>query len=115
MDFQLKEIILNCTLKLYKITPLETANELKVMMKFYGGYKYKSSSKRKRDRLGKKRFLAQLRNDPVLVPVPFCAPGQSPYTTSLGKLVPADLVSALKKQADDAVDVSWGLHHQQDC
>ena len=37
MDFQLKGMILNITLKSYKIMPIEGANELKVMMKFYGG------------------------------------------------------------------------------
>ena len=42
MDFRLKGIILNCTLKSYKITPIESANVLRVTMKFYGGFKYKS-------------------------------------------------------------------------
>ena len=40
MDFWLKGIILNCTLKSYKITHIESARELMVMMEFYGGYKY---------------------------------------------------------------------------
>ena len=56
---------------------IESANVLKVTMKFYGGYKYKSPSKRRRDRLRKKKFLAKFRKDPVLVPVPFLEPGQS--------------------------------------
>ena len=77
MDYQLKGLILNCTLKSYAITPTESANVLKVTMKFYGGYKYKSPRKRRRDRLRKKKFLAKFRKDPVLVPVPFLEPGQS--------------------------------------
>ena len=115
MDFQLKGIILNYTLKSYKITPIESANELKIMMKFYGGYKYKSPSKRRRDRLRKKRFLAQFRNDPVLEPVPFLGPGQSPHSTFQDVPVPAVLATALIKQTEDAVEVLWGLHHQQNC
>ena len=71
MDYQHKGLILNCTLKSYAITPIESANVLKVTMKFYGGCKYKSPSKRRRDMLRKKRFLAKYRKDPVLVPVPF--------------------------------------------
>ena len=42
MDYQLKGLILNHTLKSYAITPIESANVLKVTMKFYGGYKYES-------------------------------------------------------------------------
>ena len=38
MDFRLKGIILNHTLKSYKITPIESANVLRVTMKFYGGF-----------------------------------------------------------------------------
>ena len=84
MDYQFKGLILNHTLKSYAITPIENANVLKVTMKFYGGYKYKSPKKRRRDRLRKKRFLAKFRKDPVLVPVPFLEPGQSPHPVSLG-------------------------------
>ena len=36
MDYQLKGLILNRTLKSYAITPIESANVLKVTMKFYG-------------------------------------------------------------------------------
>ena len=38
MDFRLKGIILNHTLKSYKITPIESANVLRVTMMFYGGF-----------------------------------------------------------------------------
>ena len=78
MDSRLKGIILNCTLKSYSITPIESANVLKVTMKFYGGYRYKSPSKRRQDRLRKEKFLAKFRRDPLLVPIPFLKPYQSP-------------------------------------
>ena len=70
MDSRLKGIILNHTLKSYKITPIESANVLRVTMKFYGGFKYKSPSKRRRDKLRKEKFLAKFRRDPILVPSP---------------------------------------------
>ena len=84
MDFRLKGIILNRTLKSYKITPIESANVLRVTMKFYGGFKYKSPSKRRRDKLRKEKFLAKFRRDPILVPIPFLEPGQSPPPAVLG-------------------------------
>ena len=84
MDFRLKGIILNHTLKSYKITPIESANVLRVTMMFYGGFKYKSPSKRRRGKLRKEKFLAKFRRDPILVPIPFLEPGQSPSPTILG-------------------------------
>ena len=39
MDYWLKGLILNHTLKSYTITPIESANVLEVTMKFDGGYK----------------------------------------------------------------------------
>ena len=101
MDYQLKGLIFNCTLKSYAITPIESANVLKVTMKFDGGYKYKSPSKRRRDRVRKKRFLAKFRKDPVLVPVPFLEPGQSPHPVSLGGPVLATMEAALLKQVHE--------------
>ena len=71
MDSQLKGLILNHTLKSYTIAPIENNNVLEVTMKFYGGYKYKSPSKRRQDRLRKERFLAKFKRDPLLVPIPF--------------------------------------------
>ena len=47
MGSRIKGFILNCTLKSYTITPIGSANLLKVTIKFYGGYKYKSLSKRR--------------------------------------------------------------------
>ena len=77
MDSQLKGLILNRTLKSYTIIPIESNNVLEVTMKFYGGYKYKSPSKRRRDRLRKERFLARFKRDPLLVPIHFLGPGHS--------------------------------------
>ena len=78
MVLRLKGIILNCTLKSYRITTIESANVLEITMKFYWGSKYKSPSKRRRDRLRKEKFLAKFRRDPLLVPTPFLEPDQSP-------------------------------------
>ena len=114
MDYQLKGLILNCTLKSYDITPIESPNVLKVTMKFYGGYKYKSPSKRRRDRLRKKRFLAKFRKDPVLVPVPFLEPGQSPHPVLLGGLVLATMEAALHKQVHEFEEQIRGFHERTD-
>ena len=101
MDYQLKGLILSHTLKSYDITPIEIANVLKVTMRYYGDYKYKSPSKRRRDRLRKKRFLAKCRKEPVLVPVPFLEPGQSPHPVSLGGPVLATIEAFLLKQVHE--------------
>ena len=114
MDYQLKGLILNCTFKLYAITPIESANVLKVTMKFYGGYNYKSPSKRRRDRLRKKRFLAKFRKDPVLVPVPFLGPGQSPHPVSLDGPVLATMEAALLKEVHEIEEQIRGFHERQD-
>ena len=103
MEYQLKGLILNCTLKTYKVSSIESTNVLKATMKFYGGYKYKSPSKMRRDKL-RKKFQTQFRSDPVLVPVPFVEPGQSPHPVSLGGLVHATIVTALIMQAEDVVN-----------
>ena len=114
MDYQLKGLILNHTLKSYAITPIESANVLKVTMKFYGGYKYKSPGKRRRDMLRKKRFLAKFRKDPVLVPVPFLEPGQSPHFVSLGGLVLATMEASLIKQVHEIEEQIRGFHERWD-
>ena len=82
-----KGIILNSTLKSYKITPIERANVLEIRMRFYGGFKYKSPSKRRQDKLRKEKFLAKFKRDPLLVPIPFLEPGQSPSPVILGQSV----------------------------
>ena len=114
MDYQLKELILNLTLKSYTITPLESANVLKVTMKFYGGSKYKSPSKRMRDRLRKKRSLAKFRKDPVLVPVPFLEPDQSPHPVSLGGPVLATMEAPLFKQVHEITEQTRGFCERWD-
>ena len=53
MDYWLKGLILNHTLNSYTITPIESTNVLKTTMRFYGDYKYKSPSKRRREKLRK--------------------------------------------------------------
>ena len=83
-------------------------------MKFYGGYKCKSPSKRRRDRLRKKRFLAKFRKDPVLVPVPFLEPGQFPHPVSLGRLVLATMEGALLKWIHEIEEQIRGFHESWD-
>ena len=100
MDSQLKGIILNCTLKSYMITPIESANVLKVTMEIYGGYKYKSPSKRRRDQHRKANFFAKFRRDPILVPISFLEPGQSPGPLSLGGPVCNAIATALLRQEE---------------
>ena len=103
MDFRLKGIILNHTLKSYKITPIESANVLRVTMKFYGGFKYKSPSKRRRDKLRKEKFLAKFRRDPILVPIPFLEPGQSPPPAVLGGPVLENMATAFATEMKEVV------------
>ena len=103
MDSKLKGIILNCTLKSYKITPIESANVLRVTMKFYGGFMYKSPSKRRRDKLRKEKFLAKFRRDPILVPIPFLEPGQSPPPAVLGGLVLENMATAFATQMKEVL------------
>ena len=114
MDSQLKGLILNRTLKSYTITPIESNNVLQVTMKFYGGYKYKSPSKRRRDRLMKERFLAKFKRDPLLVPIPFLEPGQSPSPVALGGPVCSAITTAFMTQAEEMLQDMKDLCHQRD-
>ena len=106
MDYQLKGLILNTTLKSYTITPIESANVLEVTMKFYGGYKYKSPSKRRWDRLRNKRFLAKFKRDPLLVPIPSPVPFGGPVCSTIA--------AAFMTQAEDMVEDMQDLCHQWD-
>ena len=115
MDSQLKGFILNHTLKSYTITPIESNNVLVVTMKFYGGYKYKSPSKRRWDRLRKERFLAKFKRDPLLVPIPFLEPDQSPSPVALGGLVCSAIATAFMTQAEEMLEDMKDLCHQWDC
>ena len=114
MDSQLKGLILNHTLKSYTITPIESNNVLEITMKFYGGYKYKSPSKRRRDRLRKERFLAKFKRDPLLVPIPFLEPGQSPSPVALGGPVCSAIATAFMTQAEEMLQDMKYLCHQRD-
>ena len=114
MDSQLKGLILNCTLKSYTITPIESNNVLEITMKFYGGYKYKSPSERRRDRLRKERFLAKFKRDPLLVPIPFLEPGQSPSPVALGGPVCSAIAAAFMTQAEEMLQGMKDLCHQWD-
>ena len=84
-------------------------------MKFYGGYKFKSPSKRRWDRLQKERFLAKFKRDPLLVPVPFLEPGQSPSFVALGGPVCSTIATAFMTQVEVVVGDMQDLCHQQDC
>ena len=110
MDSRLKGIILNCTLKSYKITPIESANVLRVTMMFYGSFKYKSPSKRRRDKLRKEKFLAKFRRDPILVPIPFLEPGQSPSPAVLGGPVLESMATAFATEMKEVVAEIKRLH-----
>ena len=104
MDSRLKGIILNHTLKSYKIIPIERVNVLEVTMRFYGGFKYKSPSKRRWDRLRKEEFLAKFKRDLLLVPIPFLEPGQSPSPVILGQPVCWAIATTFTTQTEDIVE-----------
>ena len=75
----------------------------KVTVRFYGGYKYKSPSKRRWDRPRKEKFLAKFKRDPVLMPIPFLEPGQSPSPVALGEPVHPATTTAFTTQAEELV------------
>ena len=115
MDYQLKGLIPSHTLKSNTITPIQSNNVLEVTMKFYGGYKYKSPSKRRWDRLRKERFLAKFKRDPLLVPIPFLEPGHSPFPLALGGPVCSAITTAFMTQAEEMFEDMKDLCHQWDC
>ena len=113
MDSRLKGIILNHTLRSHTIACIESANVLNVMMRFYGGYKYKSPSKRRRDKLRKGRFLVKFRRDPILVPIPFLEPDQTPTPVDLGAPIHTAISTAFITHAEEMVDEMKRLHDKQ--
>ena len=115
MDSQLKRLILNHTLKSYTITPIESNNVLEVTMKFYGGYKYKSPSKRRRDRLRKERFLAKFKRD--LSPCANSLPGAwpIPFSCGFGGPVCSAITTTFMTQAEEMLQDMKDLCHQWDC
>ena len=72
-------------------------------MRFYGGFKYKSPSKRRRDRFRKEKFLAKFRRDPILVPIPFLEPCQSPSPAALGGPVLESIATAFTREMEEVV------------
>ena len=64
--------------------------------------------------LRKKRFLAKFRKDPVLVPVPFLEPGQSPHPVSLGGPVLATMEASLLKQVHEIEEQIRGFRERWD-
>ena len=115
MDSQLEGLILNHTLKSYTIAPIESNNVLEVTMKFYGGYKYKSPSKRRQTGSGFCRFLAKFKRDPLLVPIPFLEPGQSPSPVALLGPDCSAIATAFMTQAEEMLKDMKDLCHQWDC
>ena len=115
MDSRLKGIILYHTLKSYKITPIERANVLKVTMSFHGGFKYKSPSKWRWDRLRKKKFLAKFKRDSILVPFSFIEPGQSLSPVTLVQTVCWAIATAFSTQVVDIVDEIKMMHDNHNC
>ena len=77
-----------------------------------GVYKYKSPSKRRRDRLRKERFLAKFKRDPLLVPIPFLEPGQSPSPVALGGPVCSAITTAFMTQAEEMLQDMKDLCHR---
>ena len=81
-------------------------------MKFYGGFKYKSPSKRRRDKLRKEKFLAKFRRDPILVPIPSLEPGQSPSPAALGGPVLENMATAFATEIKEVVAGIKRLHQK---
>ena len=83
-------------------------------MKFYVVYKYKSPSKRRQDRLRKERFLAKFKRDPLLVPIPFLEPSNSPSPVALGGPVCSAITTTFMTEAEEVLEDMKDLCHQWD-
>ena len=66
------------------------------------------------DRLRKERFLAKFKRDPLLVPIPFLEPGQSPSPVALGGPVCSAITTAFMTQAEEMLQDIKDLCHQRD-
>ena len=84
-------------------------------MIIYGGFKYKSPSKRRRDKLRKEKFLAKFRRDPILVPIPFLEPDQSPSPAVLGGPVLESMATAFATEMEEVVAEIKRLHQKCIC
>ena len=100
MDYQLKGLILKYTLKSYTITPIESVNVLKVTMRFYGDISTRAPVRGGGTGSGRKKFLVKFRRDPILVPLPFLEPGQTPLPVPLEEPVLATMEATLLKQVN---------------
>ena len=80
-------------------------------MKLYGGYKFKGPSKRRWDRVRKERFLGKFKRDPLLVPIPFLEPGQSPSLWPW-VVLSSTIATAFMTQAEEMVEDMQDLCHQ---
>ena len=88
---------------------------LKVTVRFYGGYKYKSPSMRRRDKLRKEKFLAKFRRDPILMPIPFLKNGQTPTHAAMGAPIHTAISTAFITHAEEMVGEMKRLHDKQNC
>ena len=84
-------------------------------MRFYGGYKYKSPSKRRRDKLSKEKFLTKLRRNSIQVPIPFQEPGQAPPPATLGMSLHTAISTAFIMHAEETVGEMKKLHDRWNC
>ena len=98
MDYQLKGFILNHTLKSYAITLVESANVLKVTMKFYGVISTGIPARGAGTGSGRKGSWPSSGRILFWCQCPSSKPGQSPHPVSLGGLVLATMEAALHKQ-----------------
>ena len=110
MDSQLKGDYSQLTLKSYKVTPIESADMLRVTVKFLGGFKNKSPSKRRKDKHRKEKFLAKFRRDHILVPIPFLETGQSPSPATLGGPVPEAIITSFSTEVEELVAEIKKMH-----
>ena len=59
--------------------------------------------------------MAKFKRDPLLVPIPFLEPGQSPSPVALGGPVCSTIATAFMTQAEEVVGDMQDLCHQWDC
>ena len=81
-------------------------------MRFCGGFKYKSPSKRRRNKLRKEKFLAKFRRHPLLMRIPFLEPGQTPTPVVLGAPIHTAISTAFITHAEEMVGMMKKLHHR---
>ena len=109
MDYQLKGLILNCILKSYIISPIESANMLKVTMRFYGGSKYKSPQQQEELQAQEGKVPGQVYDGSCSGASSLSRAWSIPSPASLGGPVLASIETTLIKQAKDVEDEMRGL------